>query len=204
MKTKSEARRRLILDVAADVFRESGFERSSMAEICTRVGGSKATLYNYFPSKEELFLEVMLEGTKDHFCFLHQALDWRNSSIREALTNFGEQLLMLIYSPSIIAVRRLAIAESMRSGVGQDFYERSRRKGEQLVAQHLQQAIDAGQLRNGDTHLMAVQWLALLDAELMERLFWRDVPEPDFEQVQAVTGRAVNAFLAIWGPIDTH
>jgi len=28
-----------------------------MAEICARVGGSKATLYNHFASKDELFLK---------------------------------------------------------------------------------------------------------------------------------------------------
>lgn len=59
MRTKSDEKRQAILDVAAEVFREAGFERASMSEICTRVGGSKATLYNYFPSKEELFFEVM-------------------------------------------------------------------------------------------------------------------------------------------------
>ena len=54
MRVKTEAKRQHIVDVAAQAFRELGFEGASMAEICARVGGSKATLYNYFASKEEL------------------------------------------------------------------------------------------------------------------------------------------------------
>jgi AcrR family transcriptional regulator len=49
MKTKTEGKRLAILKAAADVFREVGFERASMSEIRARIGGSKATLYNYFP-----------------------------------------------------------------------------------------------------------------------------------------------------------
>ncbi len=55
MKTKTESKRQAILKAAADVFRDVGFERASMEEIRARIGGSKATLYNYFPSKEKLF-----------------------------------------------------------------------------------------------------------------------------------------------------
>ncbi len=62
MKVKREARREAMLAVALDLFREVGFEAASMSQIAARVGGSKATLYNYFSSKEELLLErVLLE-----------------------------------------------------------------------------------------------------------------------------------------------
>ena len=59
MKTKTESKRQAIIQAAAEVFREVGFERASMSDIRERIGGSKATLYNYFPSKEKLFFEVM-------------------------------------------------------------------------------------------------------------------------------------------------
>ncbi|WP_423213607.1 TetR family transcriptional regulator [Ralstonia solanacearum] len=39
MRRTSEAKRDAILDVAAGLFREVGFERASMAEISARVGG---------------------------------------------------------------------------------------------------------------------------------------------------------------------
>lgn len=50
-----DTRREQILDVAQDVFLEEGFANASMSVIAARVGGSKATLYAYFRSKEALF-----------------------------------------------------------------------------------------------------------------------------------------------------
>ena len=52
--SRSDARRRAILDVASEVFLAQGYAAASMSEIATRLGGSKGTLYNYFRSKEEL------------------------------------------------------------------------------------------------------------------------------------------------------
>jgi transcriptional regulator, TetR family len=59
MRVKSEARRQAIVDVAKEAFSQQGFENTSMSEIASRVGGSKATLYNYFSSKAEIFAAVM-------------------------------------------------------------------------------------------------------------------------------------------------
>ena len=67
MRTKTEEKRQAILDVAAATFGELGFERTSMSEICARLGGSKATIYNYFPSKEALFVEVMFQASEADF-----------------------------------------------------------------------------------------------------------------------------------------
>jgi len=59
MKSKTEAKRLAILNAASEVFREVGFERASMSEIRARIGGSKATLYNYFPSKDDLIVAYL-------------------------------------------------------------------------------------------------------------------------------------------------
>ncbi|WP_425220105.1 TetR/AcrR family transcriptional regulator [Ralstonia solanacearum] len=74
MRRTSEAKRDAILDVAAGLFGEVGFERASMAEISARVGGSKATLYSYFDSKEALFFEVLFRPVQSEFQLTHQAL----------------------------------------------------------------------------------------------------------------------------------
>src|SRR5215475_581873 len=49
-------RRALIMDKGEEAFLEQGFQGASMAEIATRAGCSKGTLYNYFENKDELFL----------------------------------------------------------------------------------------------------------------------------------------------------
>src|SRR5215467_8355513 len=57
-----EATRARLLSAAADGFARTGFERASVDAISLAAGYSKGTIYNYFPSKEELFLAVVEEA----------------------------------------------------------------------------------------------------------------------------------------------
>lgn len=53
-----EERRRAILEAAAGLFSELGYESVRLAAIATRAGISKSNLYRYFESKEQMFLEL--------------------------------------------------------------------------------------------------------------------------------------------------
>src|ERR1017187_10788364 len=54
-----EERPQQILDAALSVFSEHGIDAAKLEEIAARAGVSKGTIYLYFPSKEELFREVV-------------------------------------------------------------------------------------------------------------------------------------------------
>lgn len=54
-----EATRERLLAAAAGEFGRVGFERASVDEISLAAGFAKGTIYNYFRSKEELFLAVV-------------------------------------------------------------------------------------------------------------------------------------------------
>jgi len=60
--TKQETRARLLL-AAAQEFGRVGFERASIDGISLSAGFAKGTIYNYFASKEELFLAVVEEAS---------------------------------------------------------------------------------------------------------------------------------------------
>lgn len=51
--------RRLLLDAAAAVFGERGYERATIGEILNRAGVTKGALYFHFASKEDLALGVL-------------------------------------------------------------------------------------------------------------------------------------------------
>ncbi len=55
---KKTDKRKLIINAALFVFSRDGFQRSKMEEIAKTADIGKGTLYEYFSSKEELFLEV--------------------------------------------------------------------------------------------------------------------------------------------------
>src|SRR5436189_4852273 len=57
-------RRQRILDVAADLFAARGYHSTSVAEIASAAGITKPVLYDHFPSKQRLFVEV-IEQARD-------------------------------------------------------------------------------------------------------------------------------------------
>src|SRR5215470_16156196 len=52
-----------LLAAAAQEFARAGFERANIDGISLAAGYAKGTIYNYFPSKEELFLAVVEEAS---------------------------------------------------------------------------------------------------------------------------------------------
>lgn len=57
-------RKNRILEGALRVFNEVGIEKTTMDEIAIESGFGKATLYYYFSSKDEVFVEIMEKGWK--------------------------------------------------------------------------------------------------------------------------------------------
>ena len=199
MKKKTETKRQAILDVAVQAFRELGFERASMAEICKRAGGSKATIYNYFPSKDELFFATMMMASEAEFEAIHDAFDAATPNIAQSLRIFGEKLLSFLYSPQIQAQRRLAVAESGRTELGRVVYEQGVLRSLGLMADFLQAAIEQGKLRQADPHIAARHLHSLLESELLERFLFQLLGEVSAEEISAVTARAVAVFMAAYG-----
>ena len=196
MKTKTEAKRQAILQAAAEVFREVGFERASMSEIRSRIGGSKATLYNYFPSKEKLFFEVMYQAKELELGAIAAALDPEAEDLKQELLHFGQKLLPALYSPEAIAIRRLAIAESGQAGIGKVVFEGSTVPMEKQVAEFLRKAMKRGVLRSADAKIAAMQLLSLLESELLQRTLLRVVDSVKPEALKGSVRRAVEVFLS--------
>ena len=59
MQTLKDHTRRTIMDVARSAFLQEGFLKASMRGVATATGTSLGNLYNYFPSKDALFVAVV-------------------------------------------------------------------------------------------------------------------------------------------------
>ncbi len=57
-------RKKRIINAALSVFDKSGIEKTTMGEIATEAGFGKATLYYYYPSKDDVYSEIMVTGWK--------------------------------------------------------------------------------------------------------------------------------------------
>ena len=60
-----KVRKEAIIKGALKVFNNSGIDKTTMDEIAKESGFGKATLYYYFSSKEEVFIEIMNYGWVD-------------------------------------------------------------------------------------------------------------------------------------------
>jgi AcrR family transcriptional regulator len=198
MKVRTETRRSAILAAAVELFQEKGYERASMNELARRYGGSKATLYGYFPSKEALFTAVVNEMATGHMPEAAAEvgrLDDR-SSLEEQLIRFGERMMgVLTNDAKAIAVYRMVVAEAGRSNVGQLFHEAGPAQLIDAVAALFAAAIDRGDLRSGDPKVLAMQFTSLLTSETSGRLFQLAPVPIAREEVQQMVRRAVDTFL---------
>ena len=57
-------RKKLIIDSALSVFNRSGIDKTTMSEIASEAGFGKATLYYYYPAKDDVYSEIMVTGWK--------------------------------------------------------------------------------------------------------------------------------------------
>jgi AcrR family transcriptional regulator len=196
MKSKTESKRQAIIKAATEVFREVGFERATMSDIRERIGGSKATLYNYFPSKEKLFFEVMHHAKEVELEATTGELNADAGDLKRELVRFGQKFLAVLYSADAIAVRRLSIAESRQSDVGRLSFEQAVAPIEKQVTEFLRKLMKREALRTADAKIAAMHLLSLLESELLQRVLLGviDVVKP--EAINGAVRRAVDVFLS--------
>src|SRR5215467_10408767 len=113
-KSARDDRRDMIVAIAQATFIENGYSGTSMSAIAARVGGSKGTLYNYFKSKEELFVAVIEKKCAQILGMMNEAEIKSGGDLRATLTDFGEHFTELVLSEDSIAMFRLAVSESDR------------------------------------------------------------------------------------------
>jgi AcrR family transcriptional regulator len=76
-------RREQILEGARRCFAEHGYEGATVARLESEIGLSRGAIFNYFPSKEDLFIELATRDTEQiSAVFLQQGLE---GVIREVL-----------------------------------------------------------------------------------------------------------------------
>ena len=61
MQQRSEETKARIMQTARQLFAQSGYDASGVAEICAAAGISKGAFYHHFPTKQALFLSLLEE-----------------------------------------------------------------------------------------------------------------------------------------------
>jgi AcrR family transcriptional regulator len=185
--------RQEILSAALRLFAEKGFPNVSMQEIAAAAEFATGTLYNFFPSKEDLFIELLEAAVKEGLDLLIPALEGpEDECVR--LSRFIRLHEQIIRKEG--AAVRLYIIESQGRHLPGPRVEAIKREMEEQIILRLSEVIAAGISRgtiNDIDPMMAakclhasLEWLILTtvgtpqaaDLEKLEAVFFRGLGVP--------------------------
>jgi AcrR family transcriptional regulator len=197
-RVRTEEKRDEIVRVASELFNELGYDGCSMATISERLGGSKATLYGYFGSKEELLRAVLQCQVASEFDrMLHELHE--QPDLREGLVRLGKAYLNKKLSSLPVANIRCLVNQPPCSTMGKEFYESVIRPAFERFAGQLQELMDQGRLKKADPWVALMHWKGLHDWDLFERRVIGAIGGPNDVDVDKIATLAADAFLKIYG-----
>lgn len=190
----------MILSVASESFLRNGYAATTMSSIAATLGGSKATLWSYFPSKEELFAAVLDDALTAYRARLSQILD-PCGDLETTLRRFSHSFLEKVVTPDAIALHRLAMTEAWRfPEMGAIFYENAPKHTRALLAAFLEGAMKRGQLRMADPEKAARALITLLISGCHHLLLLGQIDRASPEQLEEDVAYAVDCFMRAFAP----
>ena len=167
-----------MLGGARRVFLQEGFAAASTDVIAREAGVFKRTLYAYYPSKEELFAEVLrgltVENPQTRVLKSVQLINPRShEELYDALVGLAKKLVSTIMDPGYLALLRTIIADSHRfPKLGEIFRSTVPERGIREGSAMMQRAQENGVAVQGDPEVMMRMFMGpLLTYALVDGLF---------------------------------
>lgn len=110
----TDRKREAIIQAAIAEFRAHGFEITSMDKIAATAGVSKRTVYNHFPSKEELFAEILNQLWARIIAEPSVSYD-REQPLHEQLRLMLREKVQMMADENFLTLARVAIAATIHS-----------------------------------------------------------------------------------------
>jgi AcrR family transcriptional regulator len=98
---RARQKRRRVMEAAASLIAEKGYHETSMRDIAAALGMSAASLYHYFPGKEDLVVALQRECFDDLFSRARQKLD--------GVTDPTERIYAFIQNHMVFFVENIAL-----------------------------------------------------------------------------------------------
>ncbi|MES2353015.1 MAG: TetR/AcrR family transcriptional regulator [Pseudomonadota bacterium] len=191
----TDRKREAIIQAAIAEFRANGFVATSVDKVAARAEVSKRTLYNHFPSKDELFAEILRVLWRSSSS--QEEVPYRtNAPMRAQLLELLMQKMALLADDSFLDLARVAIAAFIHSPErAQDMINRLGQKEGGLYG-WIRAAQKDGRLKPGDTSLAAQQ----LESLVKGAAFWPQVtmgqPKLSTREQRKLASAAVDLFLS--------
>ena len=170
---RGRERRDELVQFATKRFAENGFHPTSVAEIVDGVGVGKGVFYWYFPSKDDLLLEILRDALFDLRAAQEAAIADATDPLHRLELGIRSSLAWSAAHPEVL---RLAMFSWTEETFAQAM-ERGRQIAISDTAHHVQAAIDAGQIAPGDATMMATAIRGVTDE--LAREYLAGIANPD-------------------------
>ena len=161
-----DRRRNAIVEAALSLFLEQGYERTTLGNIVERAGGSLATVYKLFGSKDGLLEEVVFEKASSGEALIADAVE-QGGSPSEMLHRIAEGLHLHFLDPEVVALVRIVIARSVSDpDFAKLFVERTATRTRDLLERMFASWMASGVPMKRDPALLAEMFLGLFVSDL--------------------------------------
>lgn len=172
---RGRERRRELMEFATRRFAENGFHPTSVSEIVDGVGVGKGVFYWYFPSKDDLLLDILRDALFDLRRTQQAALVAASDPLERLEVGIRVSLAWSADNPDIL---RLAMF-----GWTEEQFAQAMKKGRRIAiadtARHVQDAMSCGQIAAGDATMMATAIRGVTDELSREYIFGTTVLDED-------------------------
>jgi TetR/AcrR family transcriptional repressor of mexJK operon len=187
-----------ILNTAADIFLQEGFDRASVAAIARVAGASKETLYSRFPTKEELFEAVISRKTEILLRKFSRVLV-QNRSIEKVLESYGSNLLDFMLLPEMQRLSRILISAAPQfPELAAEFWRLCPEQEQEQLAAYLDSQIASGVLVRTGTRKAAELFFSLCLGQFLLHASLLVRKAPKAAERKAHIRAAVHMFLAAY------
>jgi AcrR family transcriptional regulator len=198
--TQYEDRCQRFIDVAQALFLERGFGGTSVNEVVRQAGGSLATLYAEFGTKDELFEAVMNRRARTMFADVI-AGKGKLDDTRGALLQLAKRLQDHMLADDSLAVYRLAVHEGPRfPAVRKAVLVNGLQAFLQRLADYFLGMKASGRLPVDDPLAAAELFLTLVQGQVRTIAACGEKASLTRKQRDAHVGRVVDVFLKVYPP----
>ena len=170
------ARRAQILESAARVFAEKGFHRATTKEIAEAADVSEGTIYNYFDSKEDLLIGIMVRLGDIQLRRMQVTSDQLEQALKQDAHDFLRDVFQKRHS--FVAhskeMLRTVVAEMLiNREFAERYYTQTLLPYSESLEQHFQARIEQGEIRPIDVPLL-LRFFSAMNAGLLVGLLIGD------------------------------
>ncbi|MFI6866308.1 TetR/AcrR family transcriptional regulator C-terminal domain-containing protein [Nocardia sp. NPDC050406] len=193
-------KRRAITGAARKVFGQVGYTRASVEAIAAEAAVSKRTIYNHFADKEQLFLDVALEGANEVTATIAQIMDRHLRKIvdlEQDLIDFSlDRIAAVTEFPDHFALVRVIEAEANRipPAILSAWIDAGPQTAHLRLAPYLRRIADRGLLRIDDADTAAAHLTLLTITDINNQTFYGARPLPE-DVIEKTVVAGVHAFL---------